>query len=943
MRDYKNTLNLPKTDFPMRANLSQREPLILEKWEKIKAYKAMVAASGAKGSYVLHDGPPYANGNIHMGTAMNKILKDIIIKSRNMLGQAAAYIPGWDCHGLPIEHKVEQELKKKRKELPALTVRHLCREYAQKWINIQRKEFRRLGVLGDWDDPYLSMLPAYEAAIASNLAIFVEKGYVTRSKKPIYWCCSCHTALAEAEVEYADASSPSIYVTFPLRDEKLRNIFPQATPEKAFAVIWTTTPWTIPDNLAICVHPEYEYILVESNDKQYLIAKDLLKSCAAEFGFSEYRTLGEVKGSLLENLVAQHPFYDRKSPVILGAHVTLDAGTGLVHTAPGHGREDYEAGLKYGLDPFSPLDDSGRYLPVVEYFSGQNVFEANPEIIKKLDECGNLLKNDNMVHSYPHCWRCKKPVIFRATTQWFIGMETNDLRKKALDDIDNQVHWIPAWGRERIHNMIEFRPDWCISRQRQWGVPIMALICENCGNAWNDAAWMHEICARFATHATGCDWWYEVSTEEIIPPGLTCSQCGARHFRKETDILDVWFDSGSSFAAVLEMRPNLRFPADLYLEGSDQHRGWFHSSLLISEAVRGRAPYQAVLTHGYVVDGEGRKMSKSVGNVIAPEELITKYGAEIIRLWASSVDYREDIRISETILSRLVDAYRRIRNTCRYLLGNFGDLAKEEILPYKKLLPLDKYALSIAAQNHQKLSQAYLDFEFHKVYHGLHNYCVNHLSAFYLDILKDRLYCDVDNGIPRRSAQTALLHIVKLLLLDMAPVLSFTAEEIFSSLPKHLRGVEETVFAMQDTDTSHFILPDTTLEDWNQLLAIRSAASAAEEIIRREGIIGHSLDCRLTLYLTQEIANSLTRTEAELRSIFIVSQLEVKPYHEAPENVFKNPEIPGVAIKAEKARGEKCARCWTYSEELGRDSCFPELCPRCADVMRELDAREIRE
>ncbi len=939
MRDYKNTLNLPQTDFPMRANLAQREPAMLDKWEKTKAYEAMIAASGSQGSYVLHDGPPYANGNIHMGTAMNKILKDVIIKSRNMQGQAATYVPGWDCHGLPIEHKVEQDLKKKRKELPPLTVRRLCREYAQKWINVQRDEFKRLGVLGEWQNPYLSLLPEYEAAIASNLASFVEKGYVVRSRKPIYWCCSCHTALAEAEVEYADETSPSIYVAFPLPDTRLAKVFPGADPQKAYAVIWTTTPWTIPDNLAISAHPDFDYVLVAANGKQYLLAKDLLCACAKIFDWQNYEIIGEARGEKLEKLVARHPFYDRDSMLILGTHVTLDAGTGLVHTAPGHGREDYEVGLKYGLEAYSPLDDAGRYLPIVEYFAGLNVFEANPVVIEKLRERGALLQEGKISHSYPHCWRCKEPVIFRATTQWFISMEANNLRARVLDDIDSKVEWIPAWGRERIHNMIEFRPDWCISRQRQWGVPIIALLCEDCGHAWNDAAWMHEICARFATWPTGCDYWYEAPPEEVVPPDLVCPQCGARHFKKETDILDVWFDSGSSFAAVLEARANLRFPADLYFEGSDQHRGWFHSSLLISEGLRNAPPYKAVLTHGYVVDGEGRKMSKSIGNVIAPAQLISKYGAEIIRLWAASVNYQEDIRISDVILSRLVDAYRRIRNTCRFLLGNFQDFGDDSLVEPKDMLPLDRFAMSNAAILHKRLMRAYMDFEFHKVYHGLHNYCVNDLSAFYLDILKDRLYCDEKTGHGRRSAQSALWHIVRMLLLDMAPVLSFTAEEIFSCLPPAIHGPEQTVFALQNYDCEKFILPDHVQNDWNLLLAVRSAATAAAEPLRKAGAIGHSLDSKLTLYMAQNLRDSLERLHTDLRAIFIVSQIEVLPLEQAPESAWRSPDLEDVAISVEKARGEKCARCWIYSEELGKDAEYPDICPRCAEVVRKMDAK----
>ena len=938
MSDYKKTLNLPQTAFPMKANLAQREPETLKKWDAINSYEAMVEASGSRGAYVLHDGPPYANGHIHMGTALNKILKDIIVKSRNMAGFASRYVPGWDCHGLPIEHKVEQELKEKKKTLPAHVVRKLCRDYAAKWIDVQRKEFRRLGVLGNWEDPYMSMRPAYEAATARELANFVETGGVMRSKKPIYWCCSCHTALAEAEVEYYDHTSPSIFVRFPLQDDGLKKVFSAADPAHAFVVIWTTTPWTLPDNMAVCLHPEFTYVLVEVNGAQYLLAEELLASCAEQFGWSEPKVLGRATGEQLEGLKARHPFYDRMSPIILGQHVTLDAGTGCVHTAPGHGREDYEAGLKYGLEIYSPMDDAGRFLPTVQFFAGLNVFEANPKVIEKLEEVGALLRQAKIRHSYPHCWRCKQPVIFRATTQWFISMEKNDLRGRALKAIDEQVRWIPAWGRERIHNMIEFRPDWCISRQRQWGVPIMALLCEDCGEAWNDPNWMRDICDRFARHPTGCDYWYEAELSEIVPEGLACPHCGGNHWKRETDILDVWFDSGTSFAAVLEQRPELAYPADLYLEGSDQHRGWFHSSLLVSEGTRRRAPYKAVLTHGYVVDGEGRKMSKSIGNVIAPQELIEKFGAEIVRLWVSSVEYREDIRISDEILGRLVDAYRRIRNTCRFILGNLEGLARDDLLPLNELLPLDRFAVDAAARVHDRVQQAYMDFDFHKVYHSLHNYCVTDLSSMYLDVLKDRLYASGPASAERRSAQTALWHILGLLLRDMAPVLSFTAEEIFTHLPEGLRGAEPTVFALQPVDSAPLLLDEGTRDNWTVLTAVRGAVTKAIEPMRRDGVIGHSLDTRVTLFATDELRQRLEGLNTDLRAFCIVSQIALQPLESAPQGAYRDEEIAGLAIGVEKAHGEKCERCWIYSTELGADAGHPTLCPRCTAVIKAMEA-----
>ncbi|MDR3361676.1 MAG: isoleucine--tRNA ligase [Desulfovibrio sp.] len=937
MSDYKNTLNLPKTSFPMKADLARREPEMLKQWDKARVNDAMIQAAAASGKkdYVLHDGPPYANGHIHMGTALNKILKDIIVKSRNMQGFPARYVPGWDCHGLPIEHKVEQQLKEKKKTLPAHVVRKLCREYANKWIDVQREEFKRLGVLGIWEKPYLSMTPAYEGATARELAAFVEKGGVLRAKKPIYWCCSCRTALAEAEVEYHDLASPSIYVRFPLPDEGLKKIFPAANPDAAYVVIWTTTPWTLPDNMAVCLHPEYVYALAEVDGAHYLLAEELLAPCAALFGWQNPVVLDRTTGALLEGLLARHPFYDRPSPLILGTHVTLDAGTGCVHTAPGHGREDYEAALEYDLDIFSPLDDAGCFLPSVPLFAGLNVMEANPAVIATLKEKNALLLADSLNHSYPHCWRCKNPVIFRATTQWFISMEKNDLRKRALGLINNAVRWIPAWGRERIHNMIEFRPDWCISRQRQWGVPILALLCEDCDTAWNDPDWMREMAGRFVSHPTGCDYWYEADLKDIVPAGLACPNCGGTRWKKETDILDVWFDSGTSFAAVLEQRPELRFPSDMYLEGSDQHRGWFHSSLLVAAGVRGTAPYKSVLTHGYVVDGQGRKMSKSEGNVIAPQEIIDKFGAEIVRLWVSSVDYREDIRISDQILERLVDAYRRIRNTCRFILGNIGDLAPQDILPVDQLLPLDRFALDAAARVHERVQEAYMEFEFHKVYHCLHNYCVTDLSAVYLDILKDRLYTEGAKSLLRRSAQTALYHILNLLLRDMAPVLSFMAEEIFACLPAHLREGRSTVFALPPVGVEAFALDGARRDDWNALLAVRGVVTKAVEPLRRDRVVGHSLDTKVTLYLSGSLSRRLESLDTDLRAICIVSRLETASPDTAPEAAFRDEEMPDIAVLVEKADGEKCERCWIYSTELGADPAYPALCPRCAGVLRD--------
>jgi len=934
MSDYKKTLNLPITSFPMKANLVQREPEILKSWNDNKVYEAMVAASGSKGTFVLHDGPPYANGHIHLGTALNKILKDIIVKSRNMQGFASHYVPGWDCHGLPIEHKVELELGEKKKSLPAHVVRKCCREYAAKYIGIQKEEFKRLGVLGNWAEPYLSMNPSYEAATARELANFVEAGNVVRSKKPIYWCMSCRTALAEAEVEYEDRTSPSIYVRFPVVDAKINDIFAEADKTKTYIIIWTTTPWTLPDNMAIAVHADFEYVLLKHEDSYYILAEDRVEECCKDFGWEDYSILARACGSKLEGLKAMHPFYDRESPVVLGSHVTLEAGTGCVHTAPGHGREDYEMALKYGLEVYSPLDDDGKFLPNVEFFAGLNVYEANPVVIEKLKEKNALLASSKISHSYPHCWRCKKPVIFRATTQWFITMDKNKLRERTLNAIRNDVHWIPAWGEDRIFNMIEFRPDWCISRQRQWGVPIVALLCEDCGEAWNDVTWMKDIAQRFAEDEMGCDYWYKAALEDIVPKGLVCSHCQGKNWKRETDILDVWFDSGTSFAAVLEKRPECSFPADLYLEGSDQHRGWFHSSLLVSMGTRNTAPYKAVLTHGYVVDGKGLKMSKSVGNVIAPQDLIKKYGAEIIRLWVSSVEYREDIRISDQILNHLVDTYRRIRNTCRYILGNISDLTSKDCVSLENMEPLDRYALNVVAKTHLKIQKAYTEYEFHKVYHILHNLCVTDLSAMYLDVLKDRLYASETGSHARRSAQTAMWHILTMLIRDMAPVMSFTAEEVLSHVSTALKGDKiSTVFALPVLDVSAYIFAEPEQLLWKTLLDIRSEVTKTIEPLRKDGIIGHSLDTHITLFLDQNLLDMVNKLNVDLRAFCIVSKLDIMEIEHADAQAVKSEDIEGLAIKVQKTSGEKCERCWIYSSELGSDITHLTLCPRCTGVI----------
>ncbi|MDR3175774.1 MAG: isoleucine--tRNA ligase [Desulfovibrio sp.] len=934
--DYKKTLNLPRTSFPMKANLAQREPEILNRWERTDAYRSMVEAGGEKGVFILHDGPPYANGHIHLGTALNKILKDIIIKSRNMQGYCAEFVPGWDCHGLPIEHKVEQELGEDRRALPVAVVRKACRDYAWKWLNIQRDEFKRLGVLGVWDKPYVSMDPAYEAVTARELCNFMSDGSVSRSKKPVHWCCSCHTALAEAEVEYYDRTSPSIYVRFPISDPGLKKVFPEAVPGRSYIVIWTTTPWTVPDNMAIALHPDLDYVLVRAEGEYYILADERLEECRRLFGWLNAESAGMAKGTDLDGLVARHPFYDRPSPLVMGRHVTLDAGTGVVHTAPGHGREDYEIGLEKGLEILSPLDDDGRFLPGVEFFAGLGVGEANAAVMDKLNSGGYLIREDKIKHSYPHCWRCKKPVIFRATTQWFISMDANYLRERALKAIRRDVRWIPAWGEERIHSMIERRPDWCISRQRTWGVPILALICKTCGEAWHEAAWGREITERFAAHPTGCDYWFDAPSGEIVPAGLRCPACGGGEWRRETDILDVWFDSGTSFAAVLERRPECRFPADMYLEGSDQHRGWFHSSLLAAIGTRRVPPYREVLTHGYVVDGEGRKMSKSVGNAIVPDEVISRYGAEILRLWVSSVDYREDVRMSEEILNRLVDAYRRIRNTCRYLLGNLYDFSPEFQIGEADMDPLDLRALDLVSRAHQDIQAAYAGYEFHRVFHALHNLCVSDLSAFYLDVIKDRLYAAPPASLERRSAQTALYRILLLLLADMAPILSFSAEEVLSHLPELLKPAVDTVFALRDGHLSPLRLGEEEALRWETLMGVRAEVTRAIEPLRKVGTIGHALDTEVEVYAGAALGRDLRALGTDLRSLFIVSAFSLRALEEAPADAVEAENMADLRIRVRPASGEKCGRCWIYSTELGAHPGHPGVCPRCAAVLESM-------
>ena len=930
--DFKATLNLPVTSFPMRANLPAREPEILARWERDDLYARMLATRTGSPRYVLHDGPPYANGNIHLGHALNKIVKDFIVKYKHMTGHLAPYVPGWDCHGLPIELQVEKSLgKEKKAALSKLEIRRLCREYAARFVAVQRDEFKRLGVLGDWSAPYLTMDFAYEATEVRELAKVAASGDLYRGKKPVHWCASCRTALAEAEVEYRDIASPSVYVAFALREpypDALRAL--AGTPIDV--AIWTTTPWTLPANLAIAAHPDLEYVIVPARTGRLtLVAKALLPRLSA-FIEADAPVRATVTGRALEGAHARHPWIDRDALLILGEHVTLETGTGLVHTAPGHGQEDYDVGRRYGLDVYAPVDDAGRFLPDVAEFAGMRVFDADTRIVEHLRAGGRLLATEPLTHSYPHCWRCKHPVIFRATEQWFISMSTTGLRARALAAID-RVRWIPAWGRDRIAGMVGNRPDWCVSRQRAWGVPIVALHCEDCGAANTAPELLSNVAEIFARESA--DAWFARPIAELVPNGFACRGCGGTRFRKEEDILDVWFDSGISFAAVVERRPELGGHADLYFEGSDQHRGWFQSSLLASVATRDRAPYDTVLTHGFFLDEDARKMSKSAGNVVAPQKIVATHGADILRLWVSAEDYREDMRISREILDRAVEAYRRIRNTARFLLGNLADFVPaRDTVARAGLLELDRFALDRLQAFIARCGRAYDAFEFHAVYHALNNFCSVDLSALYLDIVKDRLYCEGTTSPERRSAQTALYAILDALVRVMAPVLSFTAEEIWSCMPADEARPESVHLA--DFPRADPAFTDAALAaDWERLLEVRAAVTKALETLRQRAEIGHSLEASVRLGAEGTLAALLEAKRAVLPEILIVSQVDVVP----PAAVRGESTLAGLGIDAARAGGEKCARCWNWRRDVGSDPRVPSVCGRCALVLASGDAR----
>ncbi len=923
--DFKGTLNLPTTPFPMRANLPAREPEILAQWERLDVYAAGLAARADRPRYLLHDGPPYANGNIHIGHALNKIIKDVIVKYKTMAGFQAPYVPGWDCHGLPIEHEVEKKLgKEKKASLGKAEIRRLCRDYAAKFVDVQRADFKRLGIIGDWSDPYLTTEYGYEATEIRELARFVTSGELYRGKKPVHWCASCRTALAEAEVEYRDVATRSIYVAFPLA-EPLPPVF-EDLPGPIAAAIWTTTPWTLPANMAIAVHPEIEYaVMARPGGGSLIVARALVPKLEGILG-AEPRVLATLPGRDLEGVRARHPWIDRDSPFVLGEHVTLEAGTGLVHTAPGHGQEDYEVGLQYGLEVYAPVDGRGRFVPAVEHFGGMKVLEADAKIIAHLEAAGLLLQAAPLRHSYPHCWRCHSPIIFRATEQWFISMDAKNLRRRALDAIE-RVQWIPSWGRDRIAGMVGSRPDWCVSRQRAWGVPIVALHCEQCGTTTTNEALLAYVADIFASESS--DAWFMRPVADFVPPGFACPQCRGTSFTKEEDILDVWFDSGVSFAAVVERRPDLGGQADLYLEGSDQHRGWFQSSLLTAVGTRGSAPFRSVLTHGFVLDEDARKMSKSVGNVVAPQQIVASHGADILRLWVAAEDYRDDVRISKEILDRASEAYRRIRNTARFLLGNLAgfDPARDR-LPANELSELDRFILDRLQGLVERCRRAYDAFEFHVVYHALNNFCSVDLSALYLDIVKDRLYCEGADSRERRSGQTALYLLLEGLVGIMAPILSFTAEEIWGFMPPDPKRPPSVL--LSDFPSVDPVLRDPVLAgEWETLLAVRSAVTKTLEGLRSAGDIGHSLEADVEIAASDPVAGVLESHRASLAEIFIVSRVTL-----VSEGTLSGPAlVPGVTVAAKRVVGEKCPRCWNYRDDAGHDPAVPAMCGRCVSVL----------
>jgi len=925
---YKDTLNLPRTSFSMKANLPQREPEMLKKWEKNGIYGLITETrKSSSKTFILHDGPPYANGHIHMGHVLNKLLKDICVKYFTMKGCYAPYVPGWDCHGLPVEHQLFKELKIEKENIGQVEFRKKAYDYAMKFVKIQREEFKRLGVFGDWENPYLTLTKDYEASILDSLADLYEKGYIYKGLKPVNWCRKCETALAEAEVEYENKVSPSIYVKF----ESTKKI----SGKKTYFVIWTTTPWTLLANVAVALHPEFLYSFVSVGDEVWILASELAAPLFAKINMKDNAVIEKKNGKEIVNDIknAKHPFIDRDSRLVLADYVTGDEGTGCVHTAPGHGQDDYMTGVKYGLPMIMPVDGKGRFNTDVPEFAGREVFAANDAIIEKMSENGTLVYQDKVTHSYPHCWRCKEPIIFRATEQWFMKIDHNDLREKILHSIKDDVEWIPGSGRERISSMVESRPDWCLSRQRYWGVPIPAFQCASCGDSFTSTEIMRDIAAL--TRSRGVDVWFEKPVEELLKGPAVCKKCGSDKIRKEENILDVWFDSGISHRAVLDARKELGFPADLYLEGSDQHRGWFQAAMITSMAIKGEAPYRKVLTHGFVVDGEGKKMSKSLGNVIHPEDVMKNYGADILRLWVAASDYEGDIKLSPEILARLADGYRKIRNTFRYLLSNLYDFdSLKDIVDHDSLSEIDKWVLSRLSCLAKEADEHYAAWEFHKVYRSVYDFCVCEVSSFYLDVLKDIVYILAPCSRERRAAQTVIFRILHTLARVMAPILSFTMEEVWEHVVLGDKPVSIHLCDWPDVEKEMAGWYDPTLDaKWEKILGMKDPVMKRLEEKREKGIIGSSLEAGLIFYSGKsEVRKFLKDNEDIFPLIFRVSRVTVS---DDPSDGME--ETPGCefAIKVIKAEGTKCPRCWNVREKTGTDKKYPGLCDRCGQVMTE--------
>jgi len=937
--ELKETLNLPKTAFPMKANLPQNEPKMLERWEQMGIYQRIREARKGAPRYILHDGPPYTSGPIHMGTALNKCLKDFIVKSKAMAGFDAPYVPGWDCHGLPIEIKVDKELGGKKLQMQPTAVRAECRKYAQKFLDLQRNQFKRIGVFGRFDRPYATMNPQYESVVLSTFFSFYENGFVYKGLRAVYWCMHDETALAEAEVEYENHTSPTVWVKYALIDDPAQ-IDPVLAGKKVSTIIWTTTPWTLPASMAVAFHPDEEYVALESGGEVYIVASKLAADVAAKCNLADPHALAHFPGRKMERLNFQHPFLDRKILGVLADYVTMDTGTGVVHTAPSHGAEDFITGMKYGLDATSNVDEKGILRNGLPEYNGQYVFKANPLIIELLRKRGALLHSDRVEHSYPHCWRCHNPVIFRATEQWFISMETpmpggkgkNDtLRTRTLEEI-KKVKWDPAWGEERLSNMIQTRPDWCISRQRVWGVPIAVFLCEACGKPLNDHAVNHKVVELFAK--SGADAWFTPESDTILPEGTKCPHCGATKFEKETDIFDVWLESGASYLALVADEPDYPWPSDLYLEGGDQYRGWFQSSLLCAMGTHATPPYKGVVTPGWTLDESGQAMSKSRGNDVDPVDISSRLGGEVVRLWVASVDFREDVVGSEKLMQRVAENYREIRNKLfKNALGNLFDFDPQtNAVPFQKMDVLDQYMLRQTWSVVRDVRKSYDEFTFHKIYHRVNHFCVIDLSAFYFDVIKDRLYTYAPNSVGRRSAQTAIWRICEAMTRLLAPILTFTCEEVWKHLPK-LQDRLDSVHLAKFPEAADILgasaeETDPHQQDWTTILAVREQAMKVLEEARNSKIIGKSLEAQLFITAADPAYSVLNRYAGDLRYFFIVSAVTLVQ--------GSGNGSAGVHIDVKKADGAKCDRCWNYSTHVGEDASYPTVCERCSAVLKEL-------